>query len=113
MMPSDPASVQYGSMIPQLTTHMSALQLGTTGSVSIPNVFPLNRLTACATGMVKHIVAYSVYIAGPHPYPFYPGPGASIIHTLPMPESEQTSNAASPDDSYQAYQAAQQPSKYN
>ncbi|XP_071446428.1 protein alan shepard isoform X1 [Hetaerina americana] len=87
MMPSaDPTSVQYGSMIPQLTTHMSTLQLGTAGS----------------------------YIAaGPHAYPFYPGPGTSIIHTLPMPDSEQTSNAASPDNSYQAYQAAQQPAKYN
>jgi hypothetical protein len=36
MMPTsaDPSSVQYGSMIPQLTTHMSTLQLGTGGSVS-------------------------------------------------------------------------------
>ena len=37
MMPTsaDPSSVQYGSMIPQLTTHMSTLQLSTGGSVSI------------------------------------------------------------------------------
>jgi len=36
MMPTsaDPSSVQYGSMIPQLTTHMSTLQLSTGGSVS-------------------------------------------------------------------------------
>ncbi|XP_069683320.1 protein alan shepard isoform X2 [Periplaneta americana] len=83
MMPtSDPSSVQYSSMIPQLTTHMSALQLGTTGS----------------------------YItASPHPYPFYPGPGASIIHAVPIADSEQTSNAASPDDTYQPYQTNQPP----
>lgn len=31
---ADPGSVQYGSVIPQLTTHMSALQLGN-GSVSL------------------------------------------------------------------------------
>lgn len=29
----DPAAVQYGSVIPQLATHMSALQIGN-GSVS-------------------------------------------------------------------------------
>ncbi|XP_049862882.1 protein alan shepard isoform X2 [Schistocerca gregaria] len=82
MMPSaDPSSVQYGSMIPPLTTHMSALQIGTPSS----------------------------YIASPHPYPFYPGPGASIIHAVPIPDSEQTSNAASPDDTYQPYQTSQQP----
>jgi len=31
---ADPSSLQYGSMIPQLTTHMSTLQLSTGGSVS-------------------------------------------------------------------------------
>lgn len=31
---ADPGSVQYGSVIPQLATHMSALQLGN-GSVSL------------------------------------------------------------------------------
>jgi len=72
---ADPSNAQY-SMIPQLTTQMSALHLGT-GS----------------------------YIASPHPYPYtYP---PSIIHTMPLGESEQTSNAASPDDSYQQYQAQQ------
>jgi len=37
MMPTsaDPSSVQYSSMIPQLATHMSTLQLGTAGSVSV------------------------------------------------------------------------------
>lgn len=30
---ADPGSVQYGSVIPQLATHMSALQIGN-GSVS-------------------------------------------------------------------------------
>ncbi|KOX68666.1 Protein alan shepard [Melipona quadrifasciata] len=76
MMPSaDPSNPQY-SMIPQLTTQMSTLHLGT-GS----------------------------YIASPHPYPYtYP---PSIIHTMPLGDSEQTSNAASPDDSYQQYQAQQ------
>ncbi|PSN43494.1 Protein alan shepard [Blattella germanica] len=87
MTPSDPSSMQsmqYSSMIPQLTTHMSALQLGTAGS----------------------------YIAAsPHAYPFYPGPGASIIHAVPIPDSEQTSTAASPDESYQPYQANQPPKK--
>lgn len=78
MMPTsaDPSSVQYGSMIPQLTTHMSTLQLSTGGS----------------------------YIASPHPYPFYAGPGAPFINAVPIPDSEQTSNAASPDDTYQPYQ---------
>ncbi|XP_065338515.1 RNA-binding motif, single-stranded-interacting protein 1 isoform X4 [Cloeon dipterum] len=80
MMPSTDPTLQYaGSMIPQLTTHMSALQLGTSGS----------------------------YIAAGHPhYGFYP-PAASIIHTMPM-ESEQPSNATSPDE-YQPYQ--NQPTK--
>lgn len=82
MMPSaDPSSVQYSSMIPPLTTHMSALQIGTPSS----------------------------YITSTHPYQFYPGPGASIIHAVPIPDSEQTSNAASPDDTYQPYQTNQQP----
>lgn len=31
---ADPGSVQYGSVIPQLATHMSALQIGN-GSVSL------------------------------------------------------------------------------
>ncbi|CAB3361765.1 Hypothetical predicted protein, partial [Cloeon dipterum] len=81
MMPSTDPTLQYaGSMIPQLTTHMSALQLGTSGS----------------------------YIAAGHPhYGFYP-PAASIIHTMPM-ESEQPSNATSPDE-YQPYQ--NQPTKW-
>lgn len=37
MMPAtaDPSAVQFNPMIPQITTHMSALQLGTAGSVSI------------------------------------------------------------------------------
>ncbi|XP_059472345.1 protein alan shepard isoform X4 [Neocloeon triangulifer] len=80
MMPSTDPTMQFaGSMIPQLTTHMSALQLGTSGS----------------------------YIAAGHPhYGFYP-PAASIIHTMPM-ESEQPSNATSPDE-YQPYQ--NQPTK--
>ncbi|KAJ9586678.1 hypothetical protein L9F63_019716, partial [Diploptera punctata] len=85
MPPSDPNSMQFSSaVIPQLTTHMSALQLSTPGS----------------------------YIAAsPHPYQFY-GPGASIIHAVPIPDSEQTSTAASPDESYQPYpQANQQPNQ--
>ncbi|XP_018309938.1 protein alan shepard isoform X2 [Mycetomoellerius zeteki] len=78
MIPSaDPSNPQY-SMIPQLTTQMSTLHLGT-GS----------------------------YIASPHPYPYTTYPAPSIIHTMPLGESEQTSNAASPDDSYQQYQAQQ------
>ncbi|XP_063233086.1 protein alan shepard isoform X4 [Bacillus rossius redtenbacheri] len=82
MMPSaDPSSVQYGQMIPQLATHMSALQLGTTGS----------------------------YIASPHPYSFYPGAGASIIHTMPIADAEPVSTAASPDDTYQQYAQSQPP----
>lgn len=31
---ADPSTVQYGSVIPQLATHMSALQIGN-GSVSL------------------------------------------------------------------------------
>lgn len=49
------------------------------------------------------------YIASPHPYPFYHGPGTSIIHAVPIADSEQTSNAASPDDNYQPYQTNQAP----
>ncbi|XP_063974337.1 protein alan shepard isoform X4 [Diachasmimorpha longicaudata] len=78
MMPSaDPSNPQY-SMIPQLTTQMSTLHLGT------------NYITA-----------------SPHPYSFPTYPAPSIIHTMPLGDSEQTSNAASPDDSYQQYQAQQ------
>ncbi|XP_015123715.1 protein alan shepard isoform X4 [Diachasma alloeum] len=78
MMPSaDPSNPQY-SMIPQLTTQMSTLHLGT------------NYITA-----------------SPHPYPYTTYPAPSIIHTMPLGDSEQTSNAASPDDSYQQYQAQQ------
>ncbi|KAF4518612.1 hypothetical protein B566_EDAN009861 [Ephemera danica] len=79
MMPSTDPAMQFSSMIPGLTTHMSALQLGTSGS----------------------------YIAAGHPhYGFYPQ-ATSIIHTMPM-ESEQPSNATSPDE-YQPYQS--QPNK--
>ncbi|XP_052127284.1 protein alan shepard isoform X4 [Frankliniella occidentalis] len=72
MMPSDPNSVQYGSMIPPLATQMQTMHIGTAPS----------------------------YVS---PYPYYPH---SIIHTV-IPDSEHTSNTASPDDSYQTYQ--QQP----
>ncbi|XP_014234320.1 protein alan shepard-like isoform X4 [Trichogramma pretiosum] len=83
IMPSaDPSNPQY-SMIPQLTTQMSTLHLGT-GSYISPHAYPT--------------------------YTTYPTP--SIIHApMALGDSEQTSNAASPDDSYQQYQA-QQP-KYN
>ncbi|XP_074093527.1 RNA binding motif single stranded interacting protein alan shepard isoform X2 [Cotesia typhae] len=82
MMPSaDPSNPQY-SMIPQLTTQMSTLHLGTGSYIA----------------------------ASPHPYPYsYP---PSIIHTMPLGESEQTSNAASPDESYQQYQAQQPKYEY-
>lgn len=45
--------------------------------------------------------------ASPHPYSYTTYPPPSIIHTMPIGDSEQTSNAASPDDSYQQYQAQQ------
>lgn len=32
---ADPNAVTYSSMIPQITAHVSAIQLGTPGSVSI------------------------------------------------------------------------------
>lgn len=32
MMSSDPSPVQYGTVIPQITAHMNALQIGTPGS---------------------------------------------------------------------------------
>lgn len=47
------------------------------------------------------------YIASPHPYSYTTYPPPSIIHPIPLGDSEQTSNAASPDDSYQQYQAQQ------
>jgi hypothetical protein len=37
------------------------------------------------------------------PYPYYP---PSIIHTMPMGDTEQASNAASPDEAYTQYQHA-------
>ncbi|XP_015524127.1 protein alan shepard isoform X10 [Neodiprion lecontei] len=79
MMPSaDPSNAQY-SIMPQLTTQMSTMHLGTASYIA----------------------------ASPHPYPYTPYPAPSIIHTMPMGDSEQTSNAASPDDSYQQYQTQQ------
>ncbi|XP_075237585.1 RNA binding motif single stranded interacting protein alan shepard isoform X2 [Lycorma delicatula] len=78
----DPSSVQYGSVLPQITTHMSALQLGTP--------------------------ATSYIAASPHPgYQFY-GPH-SIIHAVPIAENEHTSNTASPDENYQGYQGGPPP----
>ncbi|XP_034241833.1 protein alan shepard isoform X4 [Thrips palmi] len=71
MMPSDPNSVPYSSMIPPLATQMQTMHIGTAPS----------------------------YVS---PYPYYPH---SIIHTV-IPDSEHTSNTASPDDSYQTYQQA-------
>ncbi|XP_048508344.1 protein alan shepard isoform X4 [Athalia rosae] len=79
MMPSaDPSNAQY-SIMPQLTTQMSTMHLGTASYIA----------------------------ASPHPYPYTTYPAPSIIHTMPMGDSEQTSNAASPDDSYQQYQTQQ------
>uniref|UniRef100_A0A8D8Q3I4 Protein alan shepard n=2 Tax=Cacopsylla melanoneura TaxID=428564 RepID=A0A8D8Q3I4_9HEMI len=83
---ADPSMSQYSSMIPQLAAHMSALQIGTTGS----------------------------YITSHHPgaYPSYFTTGAPSMmahHTLALtqaPDSlEHPSNAASPDgaDIYQNY----------
>lgn len=74
MMPSDPNSVPYSSMLPPLATQMQTMHIGTAPS----------------------------YVS---PYPYY-HPTHSIIHTV-IPDSEHTSNTASPDDSYQTYQ--QQP----
>lgn len=57
---------------------------------------------------INHLfVSLFQYIASPHPYPYTTYPAPSIIHTMPLGDSEQTSNAASPDDSYQQYQAQQ------
>lgn len=53
---------------------------------------------------IDDVVLFLQYIASPHPYQYYTGHAPSIIHAMPMGESEQTSNAASPDESYQAYQ---------
>ncbi|KAL0268228.1 UNVERIFIED_CONTAM: hypothetical protein PYX00_010256 [Menopon gallinae] len=78
MMSSDPSPVQYGAMIPQLTAHMNALQIGTPGSAYIT--------------------------ASPHPYPYYAGPPSTIIHAVPIADVEPASATASPDDNYQAYQ---------
>ncbi|KAK6620448.1 hypothetical protein RUM44_006849 [Polyplax serrata] len=79
MMSSDPSPVQYGAMIPQITAHMNALQIGTPGSA---------------------------YIASPHPYPYYATgpPPSTIIHAVPIADPEPTSATASPDDNYQTYQ---------
>lgn len=60
------------------------------------------RVLTCASILFQYIAA------GPHPYPFYPGPGP-IIHAVPIADSEQTSNAASPEEPYQPYQ--NQPAK--
>ena len=57
----------------------------------------------CSFLMSVHMFCLQ-YIASPHPYSFYAGPGAPFINAVPIPDSEQTSNAASPDDTYQPYQ---------
>ncbi|XP_054287136.1 protein alan shepard isoform X3 [Macrosteles quadrilineatus] len=75
MMAAQDPSVQYTSMIPQLTTQMHALQLTATPQ----------------------------YLASATPYSFYPAP--SIIHTapLPLPDNEHNSNTASPEEAYTTY----------
>ncbi|KAG5895028.1 Protein alan shepard [Gonioctena quinquepunctata] len=73
MMPSTDTTVPYANIIPQITTQMGAMQIGT-GSFISPQ------------------------------YPFYHHP--SILHAVPV-DSEHTSNAASPEDPYQTYQATQ------
>uniref|UniRef100_A0A1B6DA74 Protein alan shepard n=1 Tax=Clastoptera arizonana TaxID=38151 RepID=A0A1B6DA74_9HEMI len=81
MTPADPSAVSYASMMPQMTAHMSALQLGTPGS----------------------------YIPSPHPaYPYFQ-PATSIIPTpMHITDNEHNSNTASPDDTYQPYQGQPQ-----
>ncbi|XP_050439956.1 protein alan shepard isoform X3 [Adelges cooleyi] len=69
----DPNSVQYGSVIPQLATHMSALQIGNGPFVPHPG------------------------------YPYYTSTAPNIIHALPIPADDHPSATASPDDSYQHY----------
>lgn len=59
--------------------------------------YKLDKLITCNFSQLQ-------YIASPHPYQYFTGHAPSIIHAMPMGESEQTSNAASPDESYQAYQ---------
>ncbi|CAG9817625.1 unnamed protein product, partial [Phaedon cochleariae] len=71
MMPSTDTSIPFTNIIPQLTTQMGTMQLGT-GSYISPQ------------------------------YQYYQ---PSILHAMPV-DSEHTSNAASPDDPYQAYQPA-------
>lgn len=93
-------------MIPQLTTQMSTLHLGT-GSVSNSILVLFSNRSILALHFSNDIYFLFQYIAAsPHPYPYTTYP-PSIIHTMPLGDSEQTSNAASPDDSYQQYQAQQ------
>lgn len=109
MIPSaDPSNPQY-SMIPQLTTQMSALHLGT-GSVSFCMNFEVHDEVYKSGFDGFWLIEFDVFqyiTASPHPYPYSYPAGPSIIHTMPLGDSEQTSNAASPDDSYQQYQPQQ------
>lgn len=72
MSSDNPAAVQYG-MMPQLAT----LQIGSSPILSLPQ---------------------QQYISPT--YPYYPTHPTSVIHTLQMGDTDQASNAASPDEAY-------------
>ncbi|XP_063917606.1 protein alan shepard isoform X5 [Zophobas morio] len=78
MLPSPEAAVQYTNMIPQDMVYL--------------------QLTAQMQAMQ---LGTGSYIS--QPYSYYP---SHVIHTVAMGDSEHTSNAASPEDPYQAYPPA-------
>lgn len=93
IMSSDSATaVPYG-MVPQF----SALQIGSPvirDEISLA-IMPMIQQKIFFSSLLKQYIS--------PPYPYYP---PSIIHTMPMGDSEQVSNAASPDEAYTQYQHA-------
>jgi hypothetical protein len=88
-----------------LTGHMGPYKSDGQGPRGIPMMLPSPEATVQYTNMIPQLTAQmqamqlgtGSYIS--QPYPYYP---SHVIHTVAMGDSEHTSNAASPEDPYQA-----------
>jgi hypothetical protein len=95
IMSSDSATaVPYG-MVPQF----SALQIG---SPVMNEEISLAIMSMIQQFLPLFLFSFLKQYISP-PYPYYP---PSIIHTMQMGDTEQVSNAASPDEAYTQYQHA-------
>lgn len=99
MLPSPEAAVQYANVIPQVKSH----KIDSYNRVSqFSKLKDMVYLQLTAQMQAMQLGTAGSYISQPYGY-YHP---SHVIHTVTMGDSEHTSNAASPEDPYQAYPPA-------